>query len=61
MEQKRQDFQLPAGTPRNQEEEEGFLHTSEGEKFNLVGGMAIGCFPRWEIRNATKARVVWGC
>jgi len=28
---------------------------------NVSGRSGIGCFPRREIRNATKLRAVWGC
>lgn len=42
-----------------------FHHASEGEKVTqsceIVGGKAIGCFPRQEIRIATMWRAVLDC
>lgn len=37
----------------------GIHHALEGESHQpceISGRVALGCFPRWEIRNATKLR-----
>ena len=44
---------------------EEFHHASKGEKVTdqpceVSGGAANGCFPRWDIRNTTKAEGSFG-
>jgi hypothetical protein len=36
------------------------LQRKGDQPYEISGGTSVGCFPRQEIRNATKLRGVWG-